>query len=90
MQRILDYLVAWVPAGWGNRNQEELPTPAVAHPHQNPETATLQSNAMITAKKILKAWKSDEFKKNFEDTFKCELKDCAIDMNALLDPLTSD
>jgi hypothetical protein len=90
MQRMLDYLVTWVPAGWGNRNQEELPTPAVAHPHQNPETATLRSNAMITAKKILKAWKSDEFKKNFEDTFKCELKDCAIDMNALLDPLTSD
>jgi hypothetical protein len=61
----------------------------VVHP-PNTEPTDLRSKAMITAKKILKAWHGEEFKKNFKDIYKCELKDCVIDMKEWLDPLTSD
>jgi hypothetical protein len=90
MQRVLDYLAAWVPAGWGNRNQVEVPTPAVAHPHQNTQTANLRGNAIVTAKKILKICKGRQFRRNLKNTYKCELTDCVIDMREWLDPLTSD
>jgi hypothetical protein len=90
MQRVLDYLAAWVPAGWGNRNQVEVPTPAVAHLHQNSATANLRSNANITAKNILKAWGGHKFNSKLKDIYDCELKDCVIDVREWLDPLTSD
>jgi len=61
----------------------------VAHP-QNTNTANLRSNAIMTTKKILKACEGHDFESNFKDTYKCELKDCIIDMKEWLDPLTSD
>jgi hypothetical protein len=45
---------------------------------------------MMTTKKILRAWKGDDFKSNFNRAYKCELKDCIVDMKEWLDPLTSD
>jgi hypothetical protein len=60
-----------------------------AHP-PNTEPTYVRNNEMSTARKILKAWESDEFKKNLKDTYDCELKDCVIDMKEWLDPLTSD
>jgi hypothetical protein len=85
---VLRYFASWTDApSPGTRYQGDVP--ALGH---RPYTGTSgpRSDALWIAKKILKAREGNEFKKNLKNTYKCELKDCVIDMKEWLNPLTSE